>query len=332
MFRNLNIKTRLAAGFGVLVAITVTIMALFYLSNANHLITQAEKRELQSLYDTTRAQIDTQARFSEAMSAIVAAQPGVQARFAAGDRLGLIEQFEPVFQQLQQHYGVAQFQFHTAPATSFLRLHQLQKHGDDLSLLRETIVATNRTRAPVRGLDGGVAGIGIRGLSPIRFQGRHLGSVEFGLNLAQDFATGFTEEFNAGIAIHAINGSQVETLASTIVGSSLVGQLAIMAAWQGEPVQGRQQKDGTPYATLVHSINDFAGKPIAVVEIAMDRRFYAESMASTRTFVVLLALGAIAISLLVAFMLAQSIVRPLRETVNNLHDIANGEGDLTRRL
>lgn len=330
--RNLNIGTRLAVGFGGLVAITVLIMALFYLANANRLIEQAEKRELQALYAATHAQLDTQTFFAEAMSALVAHQPQAQAMFAAGDREGLSAQFKPVFDRLKQDYGLAQFQFHTAPATSFLRLHKLEQFGDDLRQLRPTIVETNRTQAPVRGLDGGVAGIGIRGLSPIQYQGQHLGSVEFGLNLAQDFAERFSSEFGAHIAIHLLNGSQVETIASTINGNSLVNVEAVRSAWQGEAVLGRQQSGGTPYATLTDNLDNFSGQPIAVVEIAMDRSFYANSIADTRRFVLMMAVLAIIIAFVVAYLLAQSIVKPLRATVANLHDIADGEGDLTRRL
>lgn len=131
--------------------------------------------------------------------------------------------------------------------------------------------------------------------------------MEFGLNLAQGFATCFSGEFRAGIAIHALHGNQVEILASTISGTSLVSQQNIMSAWQEEEVQGRQQTGGTRYATLVRCIAEFSGRPIAVVDISMDRSFDVDSMAGTRTFVILLAVVAIAIALLVAFILAQSI-------------------------
>ncbi|AEY02901.1 methyl-accepting chemotaxis sensory transducer [Oceanimonas sp. GK1] len=332
MFRNVNIGTRLAAGVGGLVAITVLAMSFFYLANANRLIAQAEKRELQGLYGAVRAQIDTQALFAEAMSAMVAAQPGVQSAFANGERERLAGQFLPVFKRLEQHYGVAQFQFHTAPATSFLRLHRPEKYGDDLSALRPTIVATNQSRAPVRGLDGGVAGIGIRGLSPIGQAGRHLGSVEFGLNLAQSFAEHFSQEFGAGIAIHAINSNRPEQLASTIAGGSLNTAEQLLAAWRGETVLGREEQKDTHYATLARTLSDYAGNPIAVVEIAMDRSFYADNLAATRLFVGSLATVALLVAVLVALVLARSIVQPLRATVMNLQDIADGDGDLTWRL
>src|SRR5699024_4728903 len=132
MLRHLKIGVRLAVGFGGLVTIALTILAIFYFNNANQLIAQAEQRELQSLHGAIDAQIESQTFFAEAMSAIVANQSSVQAAFFDADRTALTEEWLPVFTHLQQEYGVAQFQFHTAPATSFLRLHKPEHYGDDL--------------------------------------------------------------------------------------------------------------------------------------------------------------------------------------------------------
>lgn len=334
MFRNLAIGTRLAGGFSGLVALAVTVMAIFYLVNSNNLIAEAEKREMESLYGAVRSQINTEALFAEAMSAIVANQPSIKKAFAERDRNLLTSEFKPVFDVLKQKYGVAQFQFHTAPATSFLRLHKLEKFGDDLSNLRETIIQVNQSRQPVRGMDGGVAGVGIRGLVPMEYNGQHTGSLEFGLNLSQDFADHFSQEFgkNIDIAIHTVKNNSSKLLASTISEQSLVSQEDILAAWNGRTIIGQNNTQTRPWATLVKNINDFSGKPIAVVEIAMDRSFYADSVNNTRNFVIIMAIVAIIFAIFIAYGLSQTIVKPLRTTVMTLQDIAEGEGDLTRRL
>lgn len=334
MFRNLTIGTRLAGGFTSLVAITVAIMATFYLANSTQLIAEAEKREMENLYGAISSQINTQALFAEAMSAIVANQPSIKKAFAERNRARLTSEFTPVFDVLKQKYGVAQFQFHTAPATSFLRLHKLEMFGDDLSDLRETIVQVNASQQPVRGMDGGVAGIGIRGLVPMNFEGQHTGSIEFGLNLAQDFVDLFSQALGShvNIAIHAINNQSPTLLASTISGGSFATHADILAAWEGQTIIGQNKDQSRPWATLVRNINDFSGQPIAVVEIAMDSSFYADSASDTRNFVIIMAIIAIVFAVLIAYGLSQTIVKPLRTTVMTLQDIAEGEGDLTRRL
>lgn len=259
MLRTLTIRTRLAGGFAILVALTVSSMAAFYLANSTRLILEAEKRELYNLYQAVDSQIETQSLFAEAMSGVVANNPQAQQAFAGRDRESLTQQFKPVFDVLGPGYGVAQFQFHTPPATSFLRLHKLEKQGDDLTAIRPTIVQTNASRQPVRGLDGGVAGIGIRGLSPMFFAGQHTGSVEFGLNLSQNFADRFSEEFGAEVAIHVINNAKVETLASTIQGNSLAGIADINSAWGGDTIISHHHNQQIPWATLIRKLNDFSG-------------------------------------------------------------------------
>ena len=332
MFRNFNIGLRLAVGFGVVVTAIIISMSAFYLFNSNALIREAEQRELEALYNAARSQVDTRARFAEAMSAVVALHPETSEQFARADRNALIEAYSPMFATLKDNYGVAQFQFHTPPATSFLRLHNLNRYDDDLTSIRPTIIAVNAQRRPVRGLDGGVAGIGIRGLFPMTYNSQHQGSVEFGLNLGQAFADLFSEDYGAKLAIHGVNGNQTNVLASTVVGNSLISSEEVLRAWRGASSIGHYEVEGTPYATYVRTIDDFSGEPIAVLEIAMDRQYYADSTASTRNFVILLAVVGIAIALVVASWLAKSIVTPLRETVNNLNNIAEGEGDLTQRL
>lgn len=54
--------------------------------------------------------------------------------------------------------------------------------------------------------------------------------------------------------------------------------------------------------------------------------------ASTRIGIVVLVGIAIALALATAILLARSISQPLRQTVNLLHEIAEGDGDLTKRL
>ncbi|MFO8154682.1 MAG: methyl-accepting chemotaxis protein [Pseudomonadota bacterium] len=333
MFSSVKIGTRILIGMAATLFVTLAIITPTILGQIGSIISEAEDRELRSLYDAVRSQIATQSGFAEAMSVLVAEQPEVRTTFAERDREALVDQFHPAYQQIHDEHGVAQFQFHTPPATSFLRLHMLERHGDDLVDRRPTIVETNRRQEPVRGLDGGVAGIGIRGLSPIfDLEGTHIGSVEFGLNLAQDFADSFTEEFGASMALHTMEQDEINTLATNIPGESFADPEAVRAALDGERVLRRTERGGTQYATVVRAIPDFAGNNIAVVEIAMDRNFYATAMSTTRNSVLFIGLIALAAGLVIAWFIGRSIVHPINHTVDAMVEIAQGEGDLTKRL
>ena len=74
------------------------------------------------------------------------------------DRAALLGYFGAGFAELKKTYDVEQFQFHKAPAFSFLRVHQPAKFGDDLSSFRKTVVEANtqaQDGARPRGRPGG---------------------------------------------------------------------------------------------------------------------------------------------------------------------------------
>ncbi|WP_114679260.1 cache domain-containing protein [Desulfotruncus alcoholivorax] len=57
------------------------------------------------------------------------------------------------FSESVSREGIEQFQFHLAPATSFLRQHAPEKYGNDLSSLRNTVLECNKTGKVVQGLE-----------------------------------------------------------------------------------------------------------------------------------------------------------------------------------
>jgi len=68
--------------------------------------------------------------------------------------------------------------FHLPDNVSFLRFHQPDKYGDDLTDVRYTIVQTNATRTPTIGFEEGRVYNGFRYVFPLLYGGRHIGSVE----------------------------------------------------------------------------------------------------------------------------------------------------------
>ena len=73
---------------------------------------------------------------------------------------------------------------HTKDNKSYLRNWKINKHGDDLSSFRKSIVKVNSTKKAVNGFEIGKAGLSLRSVVPIMDDGTHLGSLEFiqGLN------------------------------------------------------------------------------------------------------------------------------------------------------
>lgn len=128
-------------------------------------------------------------QISKARSGVIpiAENPAVQKAFAERDREQLALLIKHIYDELSKE-GVSQLQFHLPPARSFYRAHKPEKYGDDLSSFRRTVVACNKEKKIVQGLEEGVAGFGFRVVVLVTYQSRHIGSVEVGSSFGTSFA------------------------------------------------------------------------------------------------------------------------------------------------
>ena len=123
-----------------------------------------------------------QARF-RAMN--IAAETMLQSRvtveaFAKNDRDGLVGRIEPFFQTLHKDHGVAQLNFWLPPANLYYRAGDPKVQGMDLSKFRKSIVAANERQQKILAVETGLGGvIGVRAITPVSSEGKHVGVLEF---------------------------------------------------------------------------------------------------------------------------------------------------------
>ena len=215
-----------------------------------------------------------------------------------------------------------------APATSFLRVHQPAKFGDDLSGFRKTVIMANQEHKVVVGLEGGLAGLGIRGVVPIAQGGKHLGSVEFGLTFGQSFLDDFKSNRHVDIAFHLADGGSFKLFGGTLKGKSFFDAADYGRAAGGDFTIRQAKLDTTPVAALLGPIRDFSGKSLGAVELVMDNADYVAS--ADRAW--LLAFGIAALGLVLAaivgYLIARSISRPIISITTVMRELADGHLDV----
>ncbi len=329
---NLKIRSRILIGFTLVLLLTIGVNLPLVLSQLTTLTNSAERNHLDDLYFSLNHAVTEQGERALGLSAAIASMPAVQQAFAAGDRAALTELTLPIFTHLREKHDVRQFQFLTAPATSFLRVHLLNKFGDDLSAIRRTIIEANRTQKPVHGLENGVAGLGVRGVEPVFYQGRHLGVVEFGLSFDQAFFTAFQRSFNADVALQLPDQGGFKTFAGTIAGGSAFTPEQLQRGMNGDILLRQFDYQGHPAVAYGRVINDFAGHPVGILELLIDRSAAAEVYHDTLLAILGIGGGLLLFGLIFAGITARSITHPLHASLLNLQAIAHGDGDLTRRL
>ncbi|MDX1335401.1 MAG: methyl-accepting chemotaxis protein, partial [Gammaproteobacteria bacterium] len=333
MFRNIKISTRLMVANAIMVILVIGLIIPFSNQQVESLMKQAESRELEGLFNIAQGELKAKGELAKAMATIVAATPEIQAEFANGDRDALANRLVPLFGDLKSEYAVRQFQFHTPPATSFLRVHKPQKFGDDLSSFRKTVVETNKTLQPISGLEKGVAGLGIRGLVPVMQGDAHTGSVEFGLSFGQPFFDDFKAQHAVELALYIPDDTgSFKAFGSTFGDGFSINPRELNNALQGEAIGLRAEVNELPHKLYLQSIKDFSGNPVGVLVLAKDRTFYADQIAGIRNFSLLIGFVALLAALGLTSLISMGISRPIRQAAMAMADIAQGEGDLTRRL
>jgi methyl-accepting chemotaxis protein len=228
-------------------------------------------------------------------------------------------------QKVKDVAGINLFQFHLPPAISFLRIHQPEKYGDDLTSFRQTVVEANRSDKPIKGLEFGVGGLGTRAVVPVHQQdGRPIGTVEFGMDFSQGFADEFKSRFGVDIAIYLRDKGGFKPIATTTK-ASLIDDDAKSKALGGDTVIRRATIGGRPLAATAAAINDYSGKPVAVVEIVMDDTEYVTQYEQARQYAGLIGGGVLTLGLLAAWLMARGIAGPLVSMTDVMTRLAGGE-------
>lgn len=288
MKRGLKAKTI----FPVMIILTLVMsgLAVFnYLSQVSLVNDEAEET-LKGVLNTAHGILNARMDLYQQMATLVAGTPSAADAFGKGDRKKLLAEFSPGFEILKKKFGLAQFQFHTPPALSFLRVHQPEKYGDDLSSFRFTVLSVNEKRTGVRGIEIGRAGIGLRGVEPVFSKGNHVGSVEFGGELgpaledakkvfntevtvliSQEAATQVWQEWQKSlkpvgnyVPFYSTNPALTQGILRP--GTLAAAKTAGRAAYIEHAAAG-----GREYYIAVSPLADFSGKDVGFLGILMDR-------------------------------------------------------------
>lgn len=323
--RKIGFKLASALAMTAILAVGVTTTANLWI--AADMSDDALEQKLSSLQAQLIDAIDAEATRALSMATTVAETTAVKEAFAARDRERLAADFVPQFQKMKEEHGARQFQFHLAPATSFLRVHKPEKFGDDLSSFRFTVVEVNTSGHPVSGLERGVAGLGMRGVVPVTHDGAQIGSVEFGLSFGQAFFDDFTERASARAALYVLRDEAVETFATTFPESVTLDEEILRAAAGADhpTILPNVQVEGIAHTTLLAPIEDFSGRVIGVAAIGFDRSAIDAALSSGQLVSLAIGLAVLVGALAVAWAMNRSIAKPISVTTTVMRQLAAGD-------
>lgn len=334
-----------------LIFVAVMFLGFIAINTANSIsdIEANEEQNLEEELGIVQERLESRESFAVGLALEVANNPEVQAAFAAGDRERLTELTLPAYEALDAQFDIPQYQFHLPPATSFLRLHSLDRFDDDLSSFRFTVLAANAEERPVSGPEIGRAGLGVRGIAPVSYQNEHIGTVEFGLNIDQTFLENLREQLGADVQLLLLRGPAEEVATFAGATADLQGptdQLILQASTfeepifaeaatysdvlEGAPVISRIQAGNQQYAIISAPVSDFSGNTIGVIEIFNNRTAVIADQTRNIITAVIASLITIAVGGVGLTLITTRMLRPIGTLTEAA--VAIAEGDLTRNV
>lgn len=263
--------------------------------------------------------------------------PVIQEAFAAKDREKLLKLTAPIFEQAKKE-GVAQFQFHLSPATSFLRLHMPGKYGDDLSSFRKTVVEANSTRKTVEGLEEGRGDFGFRVVMPVFHQGNHVGSAEYGIGFDKKVLDQWQKETGGQLYVYRAGKTNISWVGDKTSDLMISTEKEDLSPVDEEIINKALTQDkmevafinNNRHAALIIPLKDYSGQATNYLKIVLSRETILSQMGgAVKNSVLILVLNFVIISLLM-YILIQKVLRPVYELKDAMEQV--GKGDLSVNL
>ncbi|SDO01985.1 methyl-accepting chemotaxis protein [Afipia sp. GAS231] len=328
MFKIRSIAARLILAIALTVAVACAILGGFSISQQRALTRLALDQQLKLQYDSVTAAIDYEGRAALAVSAVIAALPPVGDAVAKGDRDGLGKLLGDALESMKAQ-GIPLISFWQAPAVALYRVHAPKVFGDDASARRTTVVESIRNGKPIVGVEPGREALSIFGMTPIMRDGKTLANVDVGAAFGKEFVDRAKKRFGIDLAVHSYDGKAFKRLSSTFGDSVVATQDELKNVMNGAVLQRDAVLDGHSAALYLGQIRNYAGQPVAVLEIIKDTTEYEAAAASAQRNLILGTVAILAVAVVLAFLLGRGLSRPLAAITAVMNRLSSGEIDVT---
>src|SRR5450756_564698 len=328
MFKLRSIAARLILAISLTVAAACGILGTFSIIQQRALTQLALDQQLKLQYDSVIAAVDYEGRAALAVSATLAALPPVADAVIKDDRNALLALLGNTQKALAAQ-GMPLLNLMLPPATLFLRVHDPKAFGDDVSARRHAVVEANKTGKQIVGVEAGRDTLGLFANTPIVRDGKSLASVDVGATCGKEFVDRAKKRFDIDLAVHWFDGKSFKTLSSTFGDAAVATPEELKSVFNGAALRREATLAGHPAAVYIGQIKNYAGEPIAVLEVIKDTTEYEAAAASSQRTLILGTLAILAGAALLAFLLGRGMSRPLTAITAVMNRLSSGDTDVT---
>jgi methyl-accepting chemotaxis protein len=328
MFQLRSIAGRLMLAISLTVAAACGILGTFSVIQEHALTRLALDQQLKLQYDSVIAALDYEGRAALAVSAVIANLPPVADAVAKGERDALLSLLQAPLAALKSQ-GIPLISFHAPPATAFFRVHEPKLFGEDISARRATVVESNKSGKPIVGVEAGRDSLGVFAMTPIMRDGKSLAVADIGVSFGRQFVDSAKQRFGVDLAVHRFDGKNFARIASTLGDSSDVTEEELKGVFGGGTVRRDATLNGHPAALYLGQIRNYAGQPIAVIELVRDTTEYEAAAASSQRNLILGTIAILVAAALLALLLGRGMSRPLTAITAVMNRLSTGDTEVT---
>ena len=313
---------------GVVIVILIVLTAGLTFNTVNiarTLIEENEEQTLEFIDERIDRSIEQQTMQLEIILDAILNDENIVEAFAEEDRETLAELTVPILEDLEAE-GINRFHFHLSDNTSFLRVHNPDNYGDDLSDTRQTIVEANETQERVTGLEGGVTGAAFRSVVPVEYEGAHIGTVEISTSLHEGLLENYKEELEGEWYFY---GFDEEGTSFDKIHSSAEDEIVELDSERLSYVRDGENisYDHDNYQISLRPLEDFEGENHWFLARVFDNTENIEYVQSQTMNNIIIGVIASLASILIMVMVFRKLLAPLKDVVSKLTHFE--KGDLT---
>ena len=313
----------------IVLILTVIFSFLMYRSNVDLILKQEEKK-YERLVMRIEDDIEKQFKMTRGIVETVVHNTRISEMMANKNRTELRYELLPLFLQFKNELNVSQMQFHTTDNRSFLRLHKLDKYGDDLSF-RSTLVNTNQNQVVTEGLEEGVAGFGFRVISPIFYEKEHVGSFEIGVNFGDTYLDSLEFSKADNIYLYKLKNTSREYLAGTSEKDNYPSVLSELIKMKENKIKIVDEMIGKKRVALaILPITDYSNQRVGYLKLVFDRSQTVTHIQSWMKRIFWIGLIILLVSGIISYLLGLYFQRPLLKLMDIFDKMK--DGDITENM
>ena len=311
---------------------------VYFFSSLHNVYHEAEEGDLASFYDSFSAEVENQKQLALTLASEVAGNPAIQEAFAKKDRQKLLELALPGYELLKESNGnIILYQYHLTDGMLFFNANSPTTSETSEVTLSPAVLLANVEQKPVAGLESENGNLGIRGVVPVYYQGKHIGSVEFGIGFNEALLIDLKEKY--GGEWHILlskdivpnnNSDEVSPntdlmLFATTQDSSLFNNSdSYVKALNGVPTITHPSANQRDYAILSAPVYDYSDRIIGVLDIVYDHTHISSTQNNRLLFAGLASLGALILGILGLILLTRRTLQPIQTLTRAAAEITEG--------